>query len=114
MARKKKAYGKRYSESQKIKMVQAWLAAASQTPPKSKNSFVKEHKVSAITLNGWIKKYAGSQANSDAVIVVDGPSRALALTRIEDEFATTMQAIREHQASIAQLRERLRSMVDAI
>jgi hypothetical protein len=115
VARKKRVYGRRYSETQKRNMVHKWMSAASQTPPMSKNAFVKANNVSAITLNGWIERYSGAQvAASETVIVMESPTRALALTNIEDDFAVTMQAIRDHQASIAELRERLRQIVDAL
>ena len=126
MARKKKgAYGKRYSLEEKQAICAAWQAELWKASPMPKSKFCKETGISTITLDKWLETVgaaepaaadvpsAAAPAQPERVIVVAEETRDIAVVG-DDSVSGIIRAIKDHQASIDELKTRLRGWVDAL
>ncbi len=122
MARRKSSeYGKRYSLEQKQTIMRAWHEELWKSSPQTKSSFCKANGISTITLDKWL-----SSADAPPLVkfeegseeVIEGASAseedASARDVSSDSVAALIRAIKQHQASIDELKNRLRHWVDTL
>lgn len=126
MAKKKNAYGKRYTDVQKAAMIKLWQANLSKSKPQSKMGFCKDQGITTITLDAWLRAAHGTtkvkparvvepepEILSERAIIVAGEPMAVAIA-VEDSVADLVRAIKEYQANIDALKGQLRQWVETL
>ena len=124
MARRKStAYGKRYTLEQKQEIMKAWHAELWKSTPQPKSQFCRDNGISTITLDKWL-----SSADAPALVRFEESNDGQELVAVDgaserheghaemstDSVAALIRAIKQHQASIDELKSRLRHWVDTL
>lgn len=130
-SKKKTAYGKRYSEDQKLKIINQWKEEARQTKPRSKAKFCATIGISTITLNAWLDAVKPTPAPSPAKVapkplatpdapapvaqevIIETPTLGIVVYS-EDAISQVVEQIRIRQQEIGDLKARLLTLVDAL
>jgi hypothetical protein len=119
--RKSSEYGKRYSLEQKQEIMRAWHEELWKSSPQTKSSFCKANGISTITLDKWLSSADAPplvkfEEGNDEVIEGASASEEGASARdvSSDSVAALIRAIKQHQASIDELKNRLRHWVDTL
>jgi hypothetical protein len=106
---------------QKQTIMRAWHEELWKSSPQTKSSFCKANGISTITLDKWL-----SSADAPPLVkfeegseeVIEGASAseedASARDVSSDSVAALIRAIKQHQASIDELKNRLRHWVDTL
>jgi len=111
-------YGKRYSLEEKQAIMREWREKLLKGEAQTKTKFAKAHHISPITLDKWL-----SSADAPPLVqiteepqIVEIVSEASDAPRTEskDNVASLIRTIQQHQASIEELKNRLRRWVDSL
>jgi len=119
--RKSSEYGKRYTLEQKQAIMRAWHEELWKSSPQTKSSFCKANGISTITLDKWLSSADAPplvKFEDGAEDVVEGETSTdqdgAARDVSTDSVAALIRAIKQHQASIDELKNRLRHWVDTL
>jgi len=121
--RKSTEYGKRYTLEQKQAIMKAWHEELWKSSPQPKSAFCKANGISTITLDKWLSsadapalvQFEEGEDGGQAVIVAGERSEAAPVHEMgTDSVAALIRAIKQHQASIDELKNRLRHWVDTL
>lgn len=110
-------YGKRYSLEQKQAIMREWREKLLKGEAQTKTEFAKAHHISPITLDKWL-----SSADAPPLVQIAEPQTVEIVseaddaprTMSKDNVASLIRAIQQHQASIEELKNRLRRWVDSL
>jgi hypothetical protein len=123
---KKGAYGKRYSTQEQAAIVADWQSEGRKAEPRTQMQFCKDNEITVVTLNRWRKLHKKVRPvvieqprqpepqpvkTEQAVVALDAP-RAVAV--IDGGVADWVEQIRQHQASMDELRAKLHAWVDTL
>ncbi|MCX6019289.1 MAG: hypothetical protein NTZ50_12470 [Chloroflexi bacterium] len=104
-------------------MMKAWHEELWKSTPQPKSQFCKENGISTITLDKWLssadapalvrfEEKNDGQELVDAGVATDERVRHVDIST--DSVAALIRAIKQHQASIDELKSRLRHWVDTL
>ncbi len=121
--RKSNEYGKRYTLDQKQAIMKAWHEELWKASPQPKSAFCKANGISTITLDKWLSSadapalvHFEEKDDDSQAVVLEGDRQEAAPVRemSTDSVAALIRAIKQHQASIDELKSRLRHWVDTL
>jgi hypothetical protein len=121
---KKGSYGKRYTGAEKAAIVNEWIEEKLKDSPRSQVQFCKDNKISPITLNGWVRKGTdpaalesktkSKKAAKAAKVAKTGKRGRPAAIKTGDDVAGLINAIKQHQAALVELKDKLRAAIDSL
>lgn len=102
--------------------MRAWHEELWKSTPQPKSAFCKANGISTITLDKWLSSadapplvdYDGSSESRDGASSADGDAVQTREAVSTDSVAALIRAIKQHQASIDELKGRLRHWVDTL